>query len=503
MSDQLLLEMKNIQKSFGKNIVLEDVSISLHRGEVLGLIGENGAGKSTLIKILCGIYPKDEGQIYYNGKPVEINTARDAQALGISTIYQELSVMPHLTAVQNIFINREILSAGKGLSAPLNEKEMLTISKRILHEEMETNIPLTVPTSELSLAQKQMVEIARTVYADAQLIIMDEPTASLQAKEREELFKIIRGLKEKGSGIIFISHHLDELLEICDSIAILRDGHKVAEGAAKSFTIDSIIENMIGQSLEKQYIKSHATIGEEMLQVDNLSAIGYYDDISFSLHKGEVLGIVGLEGCGKNEVVRTLFGLYTPSQGTIKLNGKPVNNKNVKTAMKNGFSFLPAERKVEGLFLQRDIAWNTTIAAIDKIIYKNTIQFSKEKTATEQAIKKLRIKTEGSSQIVSSLSGGNQQKAMIGRWMMTDAEVFMFEEPTRGIDINAKTEVYSSIAECVESGKSVIVITSEEEEAIGICNRILVMRDGKISAELDAAKTDTAEIKRYSVKNVD
>ncbi len=503
MSDQLLLEMKNIRKSFGKNVVLEDVSISLHNGGVLGLIGENGAGKSTLIKILCGIYPKDEGQIYYNGNPVEINTARDAQALGISTIYQELSVMPHLTAVQNIFINREKLSGGRGLTAPLNEKEMLAVSKRILHEEMEMNIPLNIPTSELSLAQKQMVEIARTVYADAQLIIMDEPTASLQAKEREELFKIIRGLKAKGSGIIFISHHLDELLEICDSIAILRDGHKVAEGAAKSFTIDSIIENMIGQSLEKQYIKSHATIGEEMLRVDKLSAIGYYNDISFSLHKGEVLGIVGLEGCGKNELVRTLFGLYTPSQGTITLNGKPVNNKNVKAAMKNGFAFLPAERKVEGLFLQRDIAWNTTIAAIDKVISKNTIQFSKEKAATEQAIKKLRIKTEGSSQIISSLSGGNQQKAMIGRWMMTDADVFMFEEPTRGIDINAKTEVYASIAECVESGKAVIVITSEEEEAIGICNRILVMRDGKVSAELDAAKTDTAEIKRYSVKNLD
>ena len=503
MSDQLLLEMKNIRKSFGKNVVLEDVSISLHKGEVLGLIGENGAGKSTLIKILCGIYPKDEGQIFYNGNQVEINTARDAQALGISTIYQELSVMPHLTAVQNIFINREKLSGGRGLTAPLNEKEMLAVSKRILHEEMETNIPLTVPTSELSLAQKQMVEIARTVYADAQLIIMDEPTASLQAKEREELFKIIRGLKAKGSGIIFISHHLDELLEICDSIAILRDGHKVAEGAAKSFTIDSIIENMIGQSLEKQYIKSHATIGEEMLRVDKLSATGYYNDISFSLHKGEVLGIVGLEGCGKNELVRTLFGLYTPSQGTITLNGKPVNNKNVKAAMKNGFAFLPAERKVEGLFLQRDIAWNTTIAAIDKVISKNTIQFSKEKAVTEQAIKKLRIKTEGSSQIISSLSGGNQQKAMIGRWMMTDADVFLFEEPTRGLDINAKTEVYASIAECVESGKAVIVITSEEEEAIGICNRILVMRDGKVSAELDASKTDTAEIKRYSVKNLD
>ncbi|MBP3197947.1 MAG: sugar ABC transporter ATP-binding protein [Butyrivibrio sp.] len=503
MGEQLLLEMKNIRKSFGRNVVLDDVSISLHKGEVLGLIGENGAGKSTLIKILCGIYSKDEGQIIYDGKPAEINTARDAQALGISTIYQELSIMPHLTAIQNIFINRERLSAGKGLVSPLNEKEMAEISEKILHKEMGTDIPLNVPASELSLAQKQMVEIARTVYADAQLIIMDEPTASLQAKEREELFKIIRGLKAKGSGIIFISHHLDELLEICDSLAILRDGHKVADGAASSFTIDSIIQNMIGQSLEKQYIRSHAKIGDEILKVEGLSVPGCFEDIHFSLHRGEVLGIVGLEGCGKNEVVRTLFGLYTPEKGKVTLNGRPVINKTVKTAMKNGFAFLPAERKVEGLFLQRDLGWNTTIAAIDKIISKNTIRFSKERETTDQAIKKLRIKAEGSSQIVSSLSGGNQQKVMISRWMMTDADVFMFEEPTRGIDINAKTEVYASIAECVESGKAVIVITSEEEEALGICNRILVMRDGRISAELNAEQTNTAEIKRHSVKNVD
>ena len=503
MGEQLLLEMKNIRKSFGRNVVLDDVSISLHKGEVLGLIGENGAGKSTLIKILCGIYSKDEGQIIYDGKPAEINTARDAQALGISTIYQELSIMPHLTAIQNIFINRERLSAGKGLVSPLNEKEMAEISEKILHKEMGTDIPLNVPASELSLAQKQMVEIARTVYADAQLIIMDEPTASLQAKEREELFKIIRGLKAKGSGIIFISHHLDELLEICDSLAILRDGHKVADGAASSFTIDSIIQNMIGQSLEKQYIRSHAKIEDEILKVEGLTVPGCFEDIHFSLHRGEVLGIVGLEGCVKNEVVRTLFGLYTPEKGSVTLNGRHVDNKTVKTAMRNGFAFLPAERKVEGLFLQRDLGWNTTIAAIDKIISKNTIRFSKERETTDQAIKKLRIKAEGSTQIVSSLSGGNQQKVMISRWMMTDADVFMFEEPTRGIDINAKTEVYASIAECVESGKAVIVITSEEEEALGICNRILVMRDGRISAELNAEQTNTAEIKRHSVKNVD
>ena len=503
MKNELLLEMRNIRKAFGPNVVLDDVSIRLHRGEVLGLIGENGAGKSTLIKILCGIYGKDGGEIVLDGKPVDIRNARDAQALGISTIYQELSVMAHLTAVQNIFINREIAGEKAGFLSPLNEKQMRAISSRILHEEMGTDIPLNIPTSTLTLAQKQMIEIARTVYADAQVIIMDEPTASLQAKEREELFKNIRGLKEKGRGIIFISHHLDELLEICDSIAILRDGHKVAEGEAKDFTIDGIIEHMIGQSLEKKYIKADCTIGEELLGVQNLTLEGAYRQITFSLSRGEVLGIVGLEGCGKNEVLRTLFGLYKPDQGSITLRGEKTVCANVKEAMKQGFAFLPAERKVEGLFLQRDLGWNMTIAAIEKIIRRRTIQTNLEQEAAQRGIGRLRIKAESPRQEITALSGGNQQKVMLARWMMTDADVFLLEEPTRGIDVNAKTEVYSAIADCVTNGKGVIVVTSEEEEALGICDRIIVMRDGGISAVFDARKTDTAEIKRYSVKNAD
>jgi len=503
MKKELLLEMRHISKAFGPNTVLDDVSISLHRGEVLGLIGENGAGKSTLIKILCGIYAKDAGEIVINGKTVSIRNARDAQALGISTIYQELSVMAHLTAVQNIFINREIAGGKAGILSALNEKEMNAISHRILHEEMGTDIPLGKPTSTLTLAQKQMIEIARTVYADAQVIIMDEPTASLQAKEREELFKIIRDLKAKGRGIIFISHHLDELLEICDSIAILRDGHKVAEGEASAFTIDGIIEHMIGQSLKKKYIKAECPIGEELLGIKNLCVDGAFENVSFSLHKGEVLGLIGLEGCGKNEVLRTLFGLYKPESGSVTMYGMPIENRNVKQAMKNGFAFLPAERKVEGLFLQRDLSWNATIAAIDKIIRGKTIQTKMEIDYTQKSINRLKIKAEGPKQDITSLSGGNQQKVMLARWMMTDADVFMLEEPTRGIDVNAKTEVYSAIADCVTSGKGVIVVSSEEEEALGICDRIIVMRDGRISAVFNASQTDAAEIKRYSVKNVD
>lgn len=503
MSENVLLEMRNIAKAFGQNVVLNDVSISLRRGEVLGLVGENGAGKSTLIKILCGIHTKNAGEILLDGKPVEIRSAREAQARGISTIYQELSIMPHLTAVQNIFINREKTAGGKGMLSPLHESEMKAIAGRILHDEMGTNIPLNVPASHLTLAQKQMIEIARTVYADAQIIIMDEPTASLQANERGELFKIIRDLKARGRGIIFISHHLDELLEICDTIAILRDGRKVAQAPSSELSIDAIIESMIGQSLEQQYIRSNCEIGKPLLDVRGLTVNNRFEDVSFTLHRGEVLGIVGLEGCGKNEVVRTLFGMYKPDGGQVQLLGQTIDNGNVRKAMRNRFAFLPAERKVEGLFMQRDLNWNTTIAALEKVIHKTLISTKEETKRTRESIERLRIKTEGPKQIIGSLSGGNQQKVMIARWMMTDAEVFMFEEPTRGIDVNAKTEVYATIVDCVRNGKGVIVISSEEEEALGICNRILVMRDGRVSAELKATETNTAEIKRYSVKNAD
>lgn len=499
-----LLEMREIVKSFGPVNVLDKVSIRLERGKVLGLIGENGAGKSTLIKILCGIYTKDAGEIYWDGKKVSISDAMSAQRLGISTIYQELSVMPHLNAVQNIFINRELTPkiAGRNFFAPLSEKSMFEIAKRILHDELETDIPLDKPARLLTLAQKQMIEIARTIYADTQLIIMDEPTASLQAKEREELFKVIRDLRSRGKAIIFISHHLDELMEICDDIAILRDGHKVADGSVRDFDIEKIITYMVGRSLDTQFIKAtDIKIGAELLKVDHLSLHGAYSDVSFVLHESEVLGIAGLEGCGKNEMIRSLFGILKPDGGTVKFRGVRLKNKDVKDAMNQGFAFVPAERKVEGLFPRQDLAWNTTIASLDKIQVRGSLSKTLEYQYAERYIQQLHTKAVGPKQNINRLSGGNQQKVMFARWIMTDADVFLLEEPTRGIDVNAKTEVYAAIADCVRAGKGVIVVSSEEEEVLGICDRILVMRDGRISVDLKACETNTTEIKRYSVKN--
>ncbi|MGN0371201.1 MAG: sugar ABC transporter ATP-binding protein [Enterocloster sp.] len=494
---EIVLEMKDIYKSFGPVSVLKGVNLTLHKGEVLGLIGENGAGKSTLIKILCGIYRATSGEIFLNGEKVEIHSAEAAQKLGISTIYQELSVIPDLNAVQNIFLNRE-LTGRKNLVSKLKYKEMRQIAEDILFQQLKVQMNAQTPLKYVPLAQKQMVEIARTVYANAQIIIMDEPTASLQAAERDKLFHVIRGLKEKGHSIIFISHHLDELLEICDTITILRDGQKVDEGPVPEFTIDRIIADMVGKELKNKYPKHPVPIGDVLMEAENLSDGKVFRDISFQLHRGEILGIVGLEGCGKNEVIRAIFGDRKLTSGMVRLAGKKYCNT-IKGAMKAGIAFLPAERKVEGLFLKQDLAWNISIASLSKICRFRTLVKRNENGISDGFIERLNIKCTGHSQNISALSGGNQQKVMLSRWIMTDADVLLLEEPTRGIDVNAKTEVYETIGKCVAEQKGVIVVSSEEEEVLGICDQILVMKDGRVSAVLSAGNTTTEEIKQYSV----
>jgi ribose transport system ATP-binding protein len=496
-----ILELKNVSKFFGPVRVLNGVDLTLNKGEILGLIGENGAGKSTLIKIICGIHVKDGGEIFYNGKKVEIQNVADSQHLGISTIYQELSLMPDLDAVQNIFVNRELLKKGKSLLGLLNAAEMQNKARKILEKDLHVRMDINKPLKYLTLAQKQMIEIARIIYADAQIIIMDEPTSALGAEEREQLFNVIRGLKEKGRSVIFISHHLDEVMAICDKICVLRDGKKVADDTIQNFTIERIINKMVGKSLKSQYPKENVTIGEPVLSVNKLTKKGTFTDISFELYEGEILGMVGLEGCGKNEVIRSIFGCTAFDSGDLIKKGRKLKIRSIKDAMDNKIAFVPAERKVDGLFLKQDIAWNITIGSLDQITNYKTLIRKKESNVAKGYIDQLNIKTESYSQNISALSGGNQQKVMLSRWMMTDPDLFLLEEPTRGIDVNAKTEVYRAIGECVKKNKAVIVVSSEEEEVIGICDRIIVMRDGKISSVLDAKKTNTAEIKRYSLKS--
>jgi ribose transport system ATP-binding protein len=495
-----ILEMRGICKSFGPVNVLDGVNLVLRRGEVLGLIGENGAGKSTLIKILCGVHQMDRGGILLDGVPTVVRDAAHAQRLGISAIYQELSLIPDLNAAQNIFLNREA-AFGRGLAVPLREAGMRAAARKVLNGDLNAAIDIDAPLRRLPLAQKQLVEIARTIHADAKIIIMDEPTAALEAPERQQLFRVIRRLRDQGRSIIFISHHLDEILQVCDRVNILRDGNKVADGPVADFTIDDIIAGMVGKSLEAQYPKTDAPVGGILLRVDSLGKKKAFRAISFELRQGEAIGIVGLEGCGKNELIRAVFGIGGYDAGSIEVKGSLRSVGSVREAMRQGLAFVPGERKTEGLFLLQDVAWNVTVAALRKILRWGSISGDREKAFCQGYIDRLGIRTKGPRQRITHLSGGNQQKVMLSRWMMTDADVFLLEEPTRGIDVNAKTEVYLAIGECLKRGKGMIIVSSEEEEIINICDRIIVMRNGEPTAYLDARDATVEMVKQYSVKN--
>jgi ribose transport system ATP-binding protein len=494
-----VLEMKNITKTFGSFKALNNVSLTLNRGEVLGFIGENGAGKSTLMKILSGLYTKDSGEILINGEQVEIDSVETSHQKGISTIYQELSLIPSLNVAENIFITREMTDGkSKGYLNRLKIKEMEKRGREILTS-MDVDIDVKTSVEQLNLGQRQTVEIARALSTDAKIIIMDEPTAALENKEREILFDNIRKLKKNDVSVIYVSHALDEIMKICDKVLIIRDGKVVSQKSVSDINVAEIISLMIGKSLEQQYIKRKVELGDEILKVKHLEDGKNYFDVSFNLRKGEIIGFAGLDGCGKNEVARTLFGLNTPIRGQVFLNKKPYQVKSPNQAIKKGLAFLPAERKTEGILSNQDIKWNTTIAKLERIYKGCQIQSKDEKVYAQEYIDTMNIKVKNMNQEIVELSGGNQQKVMVARWLFIQPEIIVFEEPTRGIDVNAKTEIYEYIMRFVEAGKGVMVVSSEIPELIGICDRIFVMNKGKIVAELDAADTTQNEIKHYSV----
>ncbi|MCY6371388.1 sugar ABC transporter ATP-binding protein [Clostridium ganghwense] len=479
---QPLIELKGVSKVFPGVKALDSIDLEVRPGEIHGLIGENGAGKSTLIKILTGAYKNDAGKIFVEGKETVIQGPKHAMQLGINAIYQELNILPDLKVVDNIFIGREIKTKNK--KGMLDVKKMTEKAKEVL-EELGQEFDPKMNIGELGMGHQQMVEIAKSLCIDTKLLIMDEPTSSLSEREVRELMRTIQGLKEKGIAIIFISHRLPEIFEICDRVTVMRDGKKIKTLDVEELTEDELIKLMVGRSLEQQFPKIKTEIGEEVLRVENLKRNGVFENISFSLRKGEILGMAGLVGAGRTEVVRAIFGADPVDDGKVYIKGKEVKIKTPTDAMNNGIAFLTEDRKSQGLILGNTIDFNMAISCYKKFKKNALLNLKEMKKSAEDNIKKLKISPPNPSFMAGQLSGGNQQKVVIGKWLNTDADIFIFDEPTRGIDVGAKVEVYNIMNKLVSEGVAVIMISSELPEVIGMSDRVVVMSEGKLTAEIN------------------
>ena len=474
-----LLEMKGISKSFPGVKVLEQVDFTLHRGEVHALMGENGAGKSTLMKILGGIHTKDSGSITVNGNVYDIASPSMAQNLGIVIIHQELNMVPHLTVMENIFLGREFTY---GKSKLINWRRMRQESHRYLSQ-LGLNIDPDTLVNELSVGQQQMVEIAKALSMKAEILVLDEPTAALTDREIEALFLVIASLKEKGVGMIYISHRMEEIFRICDQVTVMRDGHYIGTEYIANSTMDHLVKMMVGREIKDRFPKVKVTLGEEKLTVSGLTQKGKLHDISLSVRAGEIVGIAGLMGAGRTELAKALFGVTPIDRGTISINGKPVSIHKPIDAIHAGIGLITEDRKDEGLLLPLSVNDNLALPNLKILSSFGFMNRSKERELSDSMIKKLLIKTPNSEQKVGSLSGGNQQKVVIGKWLATNPQVLILDEPTRGVDIGAKKEIYDLMNELVLQGVAILMISSELPEVLGMSDRILVMHEGKISGE--------------------
>ena len=495
MSDNFL-QMNNITKRFPGVVALSHVGFNLRRGEVHALLGENGAGKSTLMKILSGVYQPDEGEIIFEGQSVKFASPLEAQLLGITIIHQEFNLFPDLTVEENIFIGREFCKNNRWqLDAKTQRQKVQTILDTLnLKIKPETRV------SDLTVAQQQMVEIAKAISVNAKILIMDEPTAALTESEIDSLFNVTRLLRDQGTGIVYISHRLEELALIADRATVMRDGQYIGTVEYETVQISDLIAMMVGRKLGDIYPRRPPFSGRDaVLEVKNLNRKDVLRDINFSLYRGEILGLSGLMGAGRTELARALFGADKIDQGEVKLNGKPVVISDVHQAIDQGIGYLTEDRKKEGLALGLSVELNIMLGNYPE--YSDALGIVKEKQCqetSEQLVKALRIKTPHLQQPALHLSGGNQQKIIIARWVCKDTDILIFDEPTRGIDVGAKLEIYELMNRLVAKGKSIIMISSELPEILGMCDRILVMRNGRITGELDNATATQENIMKYA-----
>ncbi|CAJ1772831.1 galactose/methyl galactoside import ATP-binding protein MglA [Aeromonas dhakensis] len=490
-----LLEMIGVSKSFPGVKALDNVNLRVRPHSVHALMGENGAGKSTLLKCLFGIYEKDEGKIFFKGQEINFTSSKEALENGVSMVHQELNLVLQRSVMDNMWLGRY---PTKGLF--VDHGKMYQDTKHIF-DELDIDIDPRVKVGTLSVSQMQMIEIAKAFSYDAKIVIMDEPTSSLTEKEVSHLFKIINKLKEKGCGIVYISHKMEEIFQLCDEITILRDGQWVATQPLKGMTMDQIIGMMVGRELTQRFPEKTNQPKEVILEVEHLTAKNQpsIQDITFNLHKGEILGVAGLVGAKRTDIVETLFGIRDRSEGSIKLHGKEVANHNAHEAIRNGFALVTEERRSTGIYSRLDIAFNSLIANMDN--YKGSMGLlsdNKMKSDTQWVIDSMRVKTPTQQTQIGSLSGGNQQKVIIGRWLLTQPEILMLDEPTRGIDVGAKFEIYQLILELAKKDKGIIIISSEMPELLGITDRIMVMSNGRVAGIVNTKETDQSEILRLA-----
>ena len=491
MSEHPFLRLEHISKSFPGVQALDDVFFEMERGEVHALVGENGAGKSTLMKILTGAYHRDSGTIIYKGSPLELTSIKDAQEAGIGIVYQEFNLMPHLTVAQNIFITKEPRSR----LGVLDEKELNGRAQEVLGSLNLTSIRPTQKVTSLSVAEKQMVEIVKAVWRQADLMIMDEPTAALTTSEIEELFKTIRELKSRGVGVIYISHRLEELKDIADRITIMRDGKYVKTMAYAETTTGEIVGLMVGRQLSQRFPERTPNIGERILEVRGLNRDGVLKDISFDLRQGEILGIAGLMGAGRTELARAVFGADEIDSGEIYVDGSQTAIRSPVEAIRSGIGYLTEDRKRYGLALKLSVRDNIIIVGLRRFMAAlGIVNYKSATKETERLVRGLNVKTPSLTQKVRYLSGGNQQKVIIARWLCGETRILIFDEPTRGIDVGAKQEVYQLMNRLVSEGHSIIMISSELPEILGMSDRVLVMHEGSVAGILETAESSQEEI---------
>lgn len=486
--------MSSISKAFSGNVVLKDVQFELKPGEIHALMGENGAGKSTMMKILTGIYERDAGVIKVDGKEVHFKSPKEAEALGIAVIHQELNILPDLSVTENLFLGKEKTYPVFGI---LKKKEMHNEAKQLLAK-LGLNMDPSTRAGDLSVGKQQIIEIAKAIASDAKYIIMDEPTAALTDREIETLFVTINELKAKGISFVYISHRMEEIFAICDRITILRDGTYVGVRDIKSTSFDEIVAMMVGRELGERFPDRNVVIGDVKLSVNNLCSTGSFSDVSFDLHKGEILAVAGLMGAGRTEVAQALFGYRKISSGEIYIDNKPVKITSPIEAMKQKIGFVTEDRKTQGLVLDFSIKENIMLANLEKGSKSGVILPKLENQMVTKYIEQLRIRTSSADLAAKSLSGGNQQKVVIAKWLGTNPEILILDEPTRGVDIGAKKEIYQIMNNLAEAGVSILMISSELPEVIGMADRVLVMKEGKVTGMVQKDNMTQENIMHYA-----